>query len=112
MRSVESRIIEESNANQDLLELTKLQSDQRAARIEQLEAYSEELKTKSNDNIETFSSTISSQEQTIAELEEKLERMESVLNAEIGDKKQILNLMLTQVYLEFHYPLFSPNTIM
>lgn len=90
LRSVESRIIEESNANQDLLELTKLQSDQRAARIEQLEAYSEELKTKSNDNIATLSLTISSQEQAIAELEEKLERMESVLNAEIGDKKQIL----------------------
>ncbi|KAI5970091.1 MLP1 [Candida margitis] len=91
LRSVESRIIEESNANQDLLELTKLQSDQRAARIEQLEAYSEELKSRTDENISKLRSTISLQEQTIAELEEKLERMESALSEEFGDKKLLLD---------------------
>ena len=91
LRSVESKIIEESNANQDLLELTKLQSEQRATRIEQLEAYSEELKRKADENIDVLNSTISSQEKLIDELEEKLERMESALNAQIGDKERILD---------------------
>lgn len=70
--------------------MTKLQSEQRATRIEQLEAYSEELKRKADENIDVLNSTISSQEKLIDELEEKLERMESALNAQIGDKERIL----------------------
>ena len=87
LKSVESKFIEESNANQELLELTKLQSEQRGARIEQLEAYSEELKNNATENMGALNLKISSQEETIAELEEKLERMESALSAEIGEKR-------------------------
>ena len=54
-----SRFLEEIDSKQELIELTKLQAQQRATRIEQLESYSEEIKQSMSETITSLETALS-----------------------------------------------------
>ena len=54
-----SRFLKEIDSKQELIELTKLQAQQRATRIEQLESYSEEIKQSMSETITSLETALS-----------------------------------------------------
>lgn len=87
-----TKLISDLKGKQELLELTKRQADQRAERIEQLETYSRDLKLKLGDSIKSLQDTVTLKTEKIAELEEKLKRVEEVLDAELHKETDLPKL--------------------
>lgn len=90
--SEKSKLLNELKGKEELLELTKRQSNQRAERIEQLENYAQEIKQKLGNSIESLEETIELKTEKIVELEEKLKRLEEVLDAELHKETDLPKL--------------------
>ncbi|KAL6450407.1 LOW QUALITY PROTEIN: MLP1 Protein MLP1 [Candida maltosa Xu316] len=90
--SEKSRFLKEISSKQELIELTKLQSEQRASRIAQLDSYIEEIKTSMGDTISNLESKLSSQTEKLHLVEEKLRRTEEVLDAELHKETDLPKL--------------------
>ncbi|KAI5962134.1 MLP1 [Candida pseudojiufengensis] len=106
-KAIENKYSKEASATKELLELTKIQSDQRQDRIEQLEAYSDDLKIKSDQSITSLQSTVAFQNSEISELNEKVERLKSALDSKLefpsnGTIDEV-GISLTDLYTEYNH---------
>lgn len=87
-----SRFLKELSAKEELIELTKLQSDQREARVQQLETYSDEIKATFTDQISCLEAKLTEKTEIVTELEERLKRTEEVLDAELHKETELPKL--------------------
>lgn len=87
-----SRFLKEITSKEELIELTKLQSEQRASRIEQLESYIEEVKDSMGETIASLESRLSEETEKLMKVEEKLRRTEEVLDAELHKETDLPKL--------------------
>ncbi|CAK9441147.1 uncharacterized protein LODBEIA_P50160 [Lodderomyces beijingensis] len=79
LSQAESRLHQELSAKQELIDLTKIQSDSRQARIQQLEAYTDRIKKTSDEAVSALEVTVSDQQEEINDLQERLARAEGAL---------------------------------
>lgn len=86
------KLNKELKNKEELLELTQVQSLQRNERIEQLESYIEEIKTKFGESIKKLESSITNKNEAIVVLEEKLKRAEEVLDEELHKETDLPKL--------------------
>ncbi|RLV93212.1 Protein MLP1 [Spathaspora sp. JA1] len=87
-----SRFLKELSSKDELISLTKLQSEQRHARIQQLESYTDEIKTSLGDTIDKLETQLSERTSKVVELQEKLKRTEEVLDAELHKETDLPKL--------------------
>ncbi|KAG7665178.1 MLP1 [[Candida] subhashii] len=110
-----SRFLKELSAKEELIELTKLQSEQRATRIQQLESYSDEIKSTLGDQISNLESKLAEKTEKVIELEERLKRTEEVLDAELHKETDLPKwtessaliaangISLSKIYTEYNH---------
>ena len=87
-----SRFLKEIDSKQELIELTKLQAQQRATRIEQLESYSEEIKQSMSETITSLETALSEKNEKLLETQERLKRTEEALDAELHKETDLPKL--------------------
>lgn len=80
---------------EDLNELLRVQSEQRADHIKQMEAYTEEVLLTLTKKVHDLEATLVQRTTTVAELEEKLRRTEEVLDAELHKATELPKLSQT-----------------
>ena len=80
---------------EDLNELLRVQTEQRAEHIQQLERYVEEVLSSLTGKVNDLESSLSQKIDKIAELEEKLKRTEEVLDAELHKGTELPKLSQT-----------------
>lgn len=105
----------ELKSKDELLELTKLQSEQRANRILQLDSYIEDMKLSLSNSIQKLQSEVDEKTENINLLEEKLKRTEDALDQELHKETQLPKLSetseliasqgisLSSLYTEFNH---------
>ncbi|RCK59210.1 Protein MLP1 [Candida viswanathii] len=87
-----SRFLKEITSKEELIELTKLQSQQRVTRIEQLESYIEEIKESLGNTITSLEARLSEETERLLKTEEKLRRTEEMLDAELHKETDLPKL--------------------
>lgn len=87
-----SRFLKEIDSKEELIELTKLQAQQRATRIEQLESYSEEIKQSMSETITSLETALSEINEKLLETQERLKRTEEALDAELHKETDLPKL--------------------
>ncbi|CUM68607.1 uncharacterized protein PRCAT00006334001 [Priceomyces carsonii] len=109
------RLSKELESKDELLELTKVQSDQRLERISQLEVYVDELKSNLGDSINKLENELAQKTESELELNERLKRTEAALDAELHKETDLPKLSatseliasqgisLSSVYAEFNH---------
>lgn len=86
------KYIKEISAKEELVEVTKIQSNERLQRIKQLEDYVEEVKHSLGSNISELTRELDGKKETIIILEEKLARVEDALGAELHKETELPKL--------------------
>lgn len=107
----------ESSANEEMIELVRVQLQEREKRISQLESYAEELKESASNSIAELQGALSEKEERLTKLEVKLKRTEEAFGAELqretdlpkisSSAETILNesnlgISLSALYTEFN----------
>ncbi|WPK27137.1 hypothetical protein PUMCH_004512 [Australozyma saopauloensis] len=107
----------ESASNEQMIELIRVQLQEREKRISQLESYAEELKESATNSISDLQSELTAKEERIAQLEVKIKRTEEAFGAELkkeadlprisSSAESILNssnlgISLSALYTEFN----------
>ncbi|EGW30742.1 uncharacterized protein SPAPADRAFT_51949 [Spathaspora passalidarum NRRL Y-27907] len=87
-----SRFLKELASKDELISLTKLQSEQRHTRIQQLESYAEEIKSSLGETVDKLEQELSERTEKVIELQEKLKRTEEVLDAELHKETDLPKL--------------------
>ncbi|KAK6454786.1 uncharacterized protein RJT20DRAFT_98178 [Scheffersomyces xylosifermentans] len=87
-----SKLLREIKSKDDLIELSKVQNEQKATRIDQLESYVDEIKEKLTTNIKSLESEVDAKTERIIELEEKLKTTEEVLDRELHKETELPKL--------------------
>ncbi|CAK7895488.1 hypothetical protein CAAN1_10S00364 [[Candida] anglica] len=80
---------------QDLLELTQVQSEERNERINQLETYIEEIKTKLGGSVDELTTSLQRKSEEVEILQEKLKRTEAVLDEELRKETELPKLSVS-----------------
>lgn len=107
----------ESAANEEMIELVRVQLQEREVRIKQLESYAEELKSSASNSISELQSALSEKDEKLVLLQVKLKRTEEAFGAELqretdlpkisSSAETILNesnlgISLSALYTEFN----------
>lgn len=77
------KFLKEAAANEEMIELVRVQLEEREKRISQLETYAEEIKKSASNSISELQNTLSDKEEKVALLEVRLKRTEEALSAEL-----------------------------